>query len=234
MHKRVMTEIKTGEIVETAAHIIEITGDVPCVAPPALTALTALTAQSQTHGTAEHEIIYTTDKHKRAKKWIDGRLVFDPVTGNELFYSEDKRLFYKRILSPALVHDGSEFESGQYMFQIGTAIDRDKEKVLMLEPVNVNVREDTEEDGEESDEPTAKRSKGGLVSVIASDAAPLTGRSDTELLALLRKTAAGGQSVLPTAEGQTVHDSHQPSSLSSLSLDLGSSNHADFYGDHEQ
>jgi hypothetical protein len=115
-------------------------------------------------------ILYSSDKHKKSKKWFDGRMNFASSTGLAKFYSEDGSLFFKKCIKSEDALVGAEFESGQYIFQV----DCEESGI----PVTIVPVEKSE----------AKRSKTMPVSsIMSSSEVPLQGRSDEELISLLRK-----------------------------------------------
>ena len=129
----------------------------------------------------QFNILYTKDKQKKAKKWFDGRLDYNNHTGLAKFYSANEEngnvCFYKKVMGTGTtIAEGSEFESGIYIFQIENEI---KEKLQLKLPQkleDVNNSENVKRQKKNSDE----------CSILASEEFPLDGRSDEDLLALLR------------------------------------------------
>ena len=68
-------------------------------------------------------IVYTEDKHKKLrKKWLDGKLHYEPDTCKAKFYTEDGNVIFSRNLSIDQVYDGSELDSARYQFIINEEI----------------------------------------------------------------------------------------------------------------
>ncbi len=198
LHKKVMSAIKAGELFETSNLIIEVVGEIlentsktetkqvegfvntrlkqqtisKPIPKPSMTASSAGSSDRR-----KFNLIFTADKHKKnTKKWIDGRVEWSPATGNAVFFNEDGECFYKRILPAGQIEIDSEFESGQYLFQIGEETTNEKpkeEKVVVASPVKRVMA------------PPAKKPKVVNQSIKATKTVPMTGRSDSELLSLL-------------------------------------------------
>ncbi len=95
---------------------------------------------------------------------------FASSTGLAKFYSEDGSLFFKKCIKSEDALVGAEFESGQYIFQVDC-----EESGIPITIVPVEKSE-------------TKRSKTMPVSsIMSSSEVPLQGRSDEELISLLRK-----------------------------------------------
>ncbi len=123
-------------------------------------------------------ILYTTDKHKKSKKWLDGRLEYDETTKLARFMGESTGdCFYKKIMARemAVRANGEEFETGAYIIQIDHEI-QDKG--------DSEGKENAENKGNDviDGAPSAKRVK----SIVANGSVPLSGRSNAELLSLLK------------------------------------------------
>lgn len=118
-------------------------------------------------------ILYTKDKQKKAKKWLDGRLDYNNLTGLAKFYTleEDGNVcFYKKVMEKgAAIEEGSEFESGIFIFQI------DNEMII-----NITDKVEITNDAKKVKTDESK------CSIVASEEFPLDGRSDDDLLALIR------------------------------------------------
>lgn len=170
VHKKSMEEVREGEIIEEAAggklsiEICSIRKDESKVA----------NGQSVTIDKRVFSILYTTDKHKKSKKWLDGIIEYFPDTKLAKFLEEETHAcFYKKIL-PEGVNVGEEMVTGMYIVQIDHEIFKDKEKEIEKE----NVLHSTK----------ISISKNKVKSVVASEGVPLEGRSNDELLALLNQS----------------------------------------------
>lgn len=64
-----------------------------------------------------HELLYTTDKVKKIKKWIDGKVEWK--NGEALFYDDESKSFYRKKMPRDDLQDGAELSAAQYLFQIG-------------------------------------------------------------------------------------------------------------------
>ena len=137
----------------------------------------------------QFSILYTTDKHKKAKKWLDGRLDYDDHTNLAKFINEDSGdCFFKKVMKVESVMMGAEFETGIYLIQIDQEISGVSEKGKVCDggvmpavvkkqlksTVNVN------------------SSANAITNAIknldaANSGVPISGRSNAELLSLLKK-----------------------------------------------
>lgn len=186
MMKKVMEEVKEGGVVEGAGIAIEICAlrgggeanqdekeNEPSDAPIPQNHPTTFEKHSNTsekqsiiaqnQSIIAYNILYTTDKHKKAKKWLDGRLDYDPSTRLAKFIDEENgKCFYKKVMREGEVEMGAELQTGMYIVQIDHLI----------------------EDGavEKCVQPQAKKVK----SFVANDSVPLEGRSNEQLLSLLK------------------------------------------------
>ena len=199
LHKKVMSAIKAGEIFETSNLIIEIVGDIKeaevreeVASKPSATFVNTSTKQPiikttptkqsnetpvSSTGKRKFDLIFTADKHKKnTKKWVDGRVEWTQATGNAVFFNEDGECFYKRILPAGQIEVDAEFESGQYLFQIGQEIINEKKKPVEkpASPIRRPMLHQS----------AAKKPK-VTQSIMANKSVPMTGRSDSELLSLL-------------------------------------------------
>lgn len=112
-----------------------------------------------------YSILYTTDKHKKAKKWLDGRLDYDPTSRLAKFIDlEEGNCFYKKVMREGEIVVGEEMQSGLYIIQIDHLIEANN--MVVSAPF----------------QPQVKRIK----SIVASDSVPLEGRSNEQLLSLLK------------------------------------------------
>jgi hypothetical protein len=149
MHRKQATEVPLSQILSTAYYLIEIIGPQQNsserreVGSSFTTApshskensrpgpvgrlgeqkshLSAAANASGTCNLQKFAIVYTADKHKKQnKKWLDGRLHYDPARSLALFYGgENDALFYKKIMTASTaVTEGAEFDSGQYQFVV--------------------------------------------------------------------------------------------------------------------
>lgn len=119
-------------------------------------------------------ILYTTDKHKKAKKWLDARLEYNLTTNLARFIDEEsENCFFKKIMKAEEVKVGKEFSTGVYLMQIDNEIVENKEnlKSVVCNPVK-SVNE--------------VKKKNIVSSVVANGNVPNEGRSNEELLSLLR------------------------------------------------
>lgn len=230
LHKKVMDEIKSGELFETSNFLFEIIADTlptdnvtdndngkekenqdtmkvqsksKLTVPPKLAPKTAAKPTPTQSAAGEEkrsfDMIYTADKHKKNnKRWIDGRVEWAQATGNAVFFTEDGNCFYKRIFPPGQIEVDAEFESGQYLFQIGVERAAGKGR-------DADADGDADTDKDTCFEPTPRKrptsfnrrlliqstSKKPKVpeSTMASQSVPLTGRSDSEIFSLLLSTS---------------------------------------------
>lgn len=208
VHKKIMDEVKSGEIFETASLIIEVSGSKNAqvdeisenknsevkqesLAKPVIQrkyppSKPREEPQSQTQSDSSStsasascfEIVYTADKHKKnSKKWLDGWVNWNAASGNACFYNEEGRCFYKRIFAAGQIVPDAEFESGQYLFQIGAVKGTNDTIIKEPPPLPKSIT-------------PSKKPK--LQSIMSNASIPLTGRSDSELLSLLQKNSGAG------------------------------------------
>lgn len=64
-----------------------------------------------------HELLYTTDKVKKIKKWIDGKVEWK--NGEAIFYDDESKSFYRKKMPRDDLQDGAELSAAQYLFQMG-------------------------------------------------------------------------------------------------------------------
>jgi hypothetical protein len=116
-----------------------------------------------------YSILYTADKHKKAKKWVDGQLNYDPSSHLAKFMDEGGgNCFYKKVMREGEIVVGEELQSGLYIFQIDHLIQKSNDTSNISCPPQI--------------QPQAKRIK----SVVADESVPLEGRSNEQLLSLLK------------------------------------------------
>lgn len=111
VHKKVMTQVKEGEIIEEACGgSLKI--EICSIRPNEI--------KSKSSDKIIYSILYTTDKHKKSKKWLDGLLEFDPSTKLAKFLDEENHAcFYKKIISEG-VSVGEEMITGIYILSKST------------------------------------------------------------------------------------------------------------------
>lgn len=135
---RSMEEVAEGMLIETSTMLIEIsaalsvlrvrrkassTSAEPEAAPeeaPRSTEIPINTVQ-------DYEILYTSDKIKKIKRWKDGRLKWSS-SGLSTFYDEQDTVMSRRRIKPEELIDGYEFSTAQYIFQMGPAMKAPKPK----------------------------------------------------------------------------------------------------------
>ena len=204
MMKKTMEEVKEGNVVEGAGVVIEICAlrsggdalkeDSEDVVNMISDAVADVTDSSEAVTKASHSqnsktkntnttfktkdanitygILYTTDKHKKAKKWLDGRLDYDPISRLAKFIDEEGgNCFYKKVMREGEIVVGDELQSGMYILQIDHLIEKSKEN-LSNNIIKTSI----------PTQPQAKRIK----SVVANESVPLEGRSNEQLLSLLK------------------------------------------------
>ena len=67
--------------------------------------------------------IYTEDKQKKQKRWIDGVIKYDRASGAARFEDADSgTVILRRSIDADLLVDGYEFDSGRYRFQVTTPV----------------------------------------------------------------------------------------------------------------
>ena len=185
--KKTMEEVKEGMVVEGAGIVIEICAlrsgtevishDDSKENVEGTQSQATKTSKSQNNATKTTEtvmiaysILYTTDKHKKAKKWLDGRLDYDPSSRLAKFIDEESgNCFYKKVMREGEVEVGAELQSGMYIIQVDHMIENGK----MTSKVACETVQQ---------QPQAKKIK----SVVANDSVPLEGRSNEQLLSLLK------------------------------------------------
>lgn len=111
-----------------------------------------------------YAILYTTDKHKKSKKWLDGRCEYNCSTKLARFITEDSSCFYKKVLSGDL-NAGDEFESGIYLFQIDGIICGNVSNEVKM---------------------SSENKRDAAVSIVEDENVPLNGQSNSVLLSILR------------------------------------------------
>lgn len=159
LHKKTMEMVKVGELIEEAAGgslSIEICGIRRDQTQPA--------SSSGTSKNRKFAILYTRDKQKKSKKWLDARMDYDESTKLAKFIDEESGdCFYKKIIAEIDV-GGDAFETGMYLIQIDHEIlgESEAKNLVVLEP-----------------------RKPPLKSIVANENVPLSGRSNAELLSLL-------------------------------------------------
>lgn len=67
-----------------------------------------------------YEMVYTTDKMKKAKKWIDGFLEWDDEESGRFWSLDRSMLLHKQYLTQ--VEQGQQVITGKHIFEIGSAI----------------------------------------------------------------------------------------------------------------
>lgn len=167
VHTKTMAEVREGEIIEDAcggALAIEI-----CAMRPG-------NAQDEAKQADRlYSILYTTDKHKKSKKWLDGLLSYSPTTHLAKFLADETRAcFYKKVMAGG-VTVGEELMTGMYIVQVDHEITQAKENKDVVRAGNTTMNT--------ADTLKAKKP----ISIVASERVPLEGRSNDELLALLNQ-----------------------------------------------
>ena len=66
-----------------------------------------------------YEMLYTGDKMKKLKKWMDGTLRMDQVTMMGTFWLMMESTCYSRRMQMVELTDGTEITTAQHLFQIG-------------------------------------------------------------------------------------------------------------------
>lgn len=163
VHKKTMDDVREGELIEDACGgelTIEIcamrAGDSPCEGKK----------EEEEEADRVYGILYTTDKHKKSKKWLDGILSYSPVTHLAKFLADETHVcFYKKVMTGG-VTVGEEMVTGIYIVQIDHEITQHKENTVKVNLGNISKKR---------------------VNIMASESVPLEGRSNDELLALLNQ-----------------------------------------------
>lgn len=75
------------------------------------------------HGTCQHQVLYTSDKHKKAKKWHDGWMSLQS-SGLALFYNDgDDRIVHRRqVKSMQEIEEGTILETSTLLIEITSKI----------------------------------------------------------------------------------------------------------------
>lgn len=135
---------------------------------------------SQTITTRQFNILYTTDKHKKSKKWLDGRMEYVTTTKLAKFIDESGDCFYKKVMTAEVIGVGEEFETGMYLIQIDHEITEGNVK---------DNKEDNEKDNKKENYIVSLGNKTKRIkSIVSDESAPFSGRSNSQLLSLLNKT----------------------------------------------
>lgn len=137
---------------------------------------TTTTTNTNTNTARVFNILYTTDKQKKAKKWIDARLEYNLTTSLARFIDEESgNCFFKKVMREEEVAVGKEFTTGIYIMQIDNeVVDDTKENRSIKNVVNRAIPK--------------KNTVNTVKYVVANENVPNEGRSNEELMALLKGT----------------------------------------------
>ena len=183
VHKKTMSEVKEGDVIEDAC------GGVLSIEICSLKSTPKDTKPQIFESDRLFSILYTTDKHKKTKKWLDGLLSYSPATSLAKFMEEESRVcFYKKMI-PTGVHVGEEMVTGMYLVQIDHEITNGN-------CVDIASRTDANNENYNAKSTNriniigtgAKVVQNKVKSIVASESVPLEGRSNDELLALLNQS----------------------------------------------
>lgn len=169
MHKKTMEEVKEGGVIEDAAGgtlTIEIGSKRADAAAKDNLVSGGLLKRS-------FSILYTTDKHKKSKKWLDGLMEYDATSQLAKFLDETSgECFHKKVMREMVVAAGEEFETGMYIVQVDHEISSDAGGGKRCMPCSNEI-------------PTAKKFK--AQNKPLPNHVPSAGRSSEELLSLLKQ-----------------------------------------------
>jgi len=144
--------------------------------------------QSSDPSSTLYSILYSTDKHKKSKKWHDGLLSYTPSTQLAKFLEEGSHVcFYKKIL-PGGVTVGEELVTGMYIVQIDHEITSGKENIATTKSTT-NVTSVNASTNRNTNNIKTTNTGNKVKSIVASECVPLEGRSNDELLALLNQNS---------------------------------------------
>lgn len=65
-----------------------------------------------------YDVLYTTDKIRKAKRWKDGRLKWNRIKKQGIFFDEEAKTIHKRRMIEKELVEGMEIATAQYIFQI--------------------------------------------------------------------------------------------------------------------
>lgn len=204
IHRKVIKspeEISIGTIFETASYIIEITSLRACENQK----LGRFKADKEDSFTdkkveekVEFEMLYTADKVRKAKRWKDGHLRWDPIKGQAVLYDEEERIIFRKGMRRDELVEDAEFSSGMYIFQLGSirvdSKDKSEPKVLGAKR-ECSVMSETGMQRKKSPMITPKSSiksnplkEEPPIPEIESKRSAFSGRNNADLVKLLKKS----------------------------------------------
>lgn len=137
-----ISEIAEGTLHDTAGYVIEVTGDF--VEKPKEELIEddkeneVVKLVDVMIGEGEYEMMYTTDKIRKAKRWKDGKLRISS-NSNAVFLDEEGHQIYKKKVKAEELVDGFEMSTGQYIFQVGSftglSVVKDKNEMQSVEKI---------------------------------------------------------------------------------------------------